>query len=232
MEVYNKISKKNKSLENSLSSYIQSESNNDSSYINNNISDSNNVDNINKTNNHTKTINNTEKTNNNNKINNKDNDLPVDKKVINNLEKLLLNLKIIANLKEYDKLSTSDKNVLIIDSPSLFQGIYRTFYGDSRDETLNKIESIINEIFSITDNLLEKSQNNNSYFNKNFDDDISTTFQSIVLNLSESVKGLQNLKITYLKDVSITSRIDLIINKIQNRITKIVQLLQIVLKED
>ena len=137
--------------------------------------------------------------------------------------------QIISNLKEYDKLSTSDKNILIIDSPSLLQCIYRTIYGDSRDETLNKIENIINEIFSITDNLLERSQHNNSYFNKNFDDDISTTFQSIVLNLSESVKGLQNLKITYLKDVSITSRIDLIINKVQNRITKIVQLLQIVL---
>ena len=143
----------------------------------------------------------------------------------------LLNLKIISNLKEYDKLSTMDKNVLCIDSPSMFQGLYRTLYGDSREETLNKLEDIINNIFEITDNLLNK-KNNSNCFNKNFDDDVSTTFQNIVMGLSESIKGLQNLKITYLKDVSITSKIDIIINKIQNRNNKIVQLLQIVLKED
>ena len=67
------------------------------------------------------------------------------------------------------------------------------------------------------------------YYN-NFKDDNSTIFQKIAINLSESIKGLQNLKITYIKDVSITSRLDIIINKIQNRINKIVQLLQIVLE--
>ena len=36
-----------------------------------------------------------------------------------------------------------------------------------------------------------------------------------------SIGGLQNLKITYLNDVSTTSKLDMLIVKIQNRINKI-----------
>ena len=63
--------------------------------------------------------------------------------------------------------------------------------------------------------------------NKPFKDSVISTFQTIVVQLSESVSGLQNLKITYLKDVSITARIDLIIGKIQNRINKINRLMSL-----
>ena len=63
--------------------------------------------------------------------------------------------------------------------------------------------------------------------NKPFKDNIISTFQTIVVQLSETITGLQNLKITYLKDVSITAKIDLIISKIQNRINKINNLMNI-----
>ena len=49
----------------------------------------------------------------------------------------------------------------------------------------------------------------------------------VVLSLNETIKGLQNLKITYIGDVSIISKLDLIINKIQNRISKINKMLKI-----
>lgn len=146
------------------------------------------------------------------------------------LENLLLNVKILSNIKEFDKLSTSNDEMLVIDSPSYLQGIYRTFYGDSREETLNKIDNIINDLFKITDEMLDNETKKKKKYYNNFKDDNSTIFQKIAINLSESIKGLQNLKITYIKDVSITSRLDIIINKIQNRINKIVQLLQIVLE--
>jgi hypothetical protein len=145
------------------------------------------------------------------------------------LENLLLNVKILSNIKEFDKLSTSNDEMLVIDSPSYLQGIYRTLYGDSREETLNKIDNIISDLFKITDEMLDNETKKKKKYHNNFKDDNSTIFQKIAINLSESVKGLQNLKITYIKDVSITSRLDIIINKIQNRINKIVQLLQIVL---
>lgn len=160
-------------------------------------------------------------------VNNVDNQENNDDKI---LENLLLNIKILSNIKESDKLSTSNEEMLVIDSPSYLQGIYRTLYGDSREETLNKIDKIINDLFKITDEMLDNESKKKKRYNNKFKDDNSTIFQKIAINLSESIKGLQNLKITYIKDVSITSRLDIIINKIQNRINKIVQLLQIVLE--
>jgi len=149
------------------------------------------------------------------------------------LDNLLLNLKIISNLKEYDKISVNSENI-IIDTPSMFQGIYRTWNGDSRKNTIGIIDSIINRIFEITDELLDEetcNQNRNHIIitmnNKPFKDNIISTFQTIVVQLSETITGLQNLKITYLKDVSITAKIDLIISKIQNRINKINNLMNI-----
>jgi len=149
------------------------------------------------------------------------------------LDNLLLNLKIISNLKEYDKISVNSENI-IIDTPSMFQGIYRTWNGDSRKNTIGIIDSIINRIFEITDELLDEetcNQNRNHIIitmnNKPFRDNVITTFQTIVLQLSETITGLQNLKITYLKDVSITAKIDLIICKIQNRVCKINNLMNI-----
>ena len=149
------------------------------------------------------------------------------------LDNLLLNLKIISNLKEYDKVSVNSENI-IIDTPSMFQGIYRTWNGDSRKNTIGIIDSIINRIFEITDELLDEetcNQNRNHIIitmnNKPFRDNVISTFQTIVLQLSETITGLQNLKITYLKDVSITAKIDLIISKIQNRVCKINNLMNI-----
>lgn len=149
----------------------------------------------------------------------------------NLLDKLLLELKIISNIKEFDKISTS-ADVLKIDTPNIIQGLVRTWNRDGRDESVKKIDEIINKIFKITDDLLENettisSTNSTVNINRNFKDDTVSIFQTIVLHLTEATTGLQNLKITYLKDVSITSRIDLIITKIQNRITKINKMMHI-----
>ena len=54
-------------------------------------------------------------------------------------------------------------------------------------------------------------------------------FNSVAQNihLDESIKGIQNLKITYLGDTSINSELDLLISKIHNRIGQIKKILVI-----
>jgi len=56
---------------------------------------------------------------------------------------------------------------------------------------------------------------------KNFKDATINIYQTINQNLTESIGGLQNLKITYLNDITMTSKLDMLIVKIQNRISKI-----------
>ena len=58
-------------------------------------------------------------------------------------------------------------------------------------------------------------------------DEPIATFLNITNQLSSSIRGLQNLKITYLNDVTTTSKLDLVIGKIQNRINKINKLMSI-----
>lgn len=155
------------------------------------------------------------------------------------LDKLLLDLKIISNIKEFDKLKLGD--TIEIDTPHFLQSLTRKYSGDSREKTIEYIEKTIANIFSVLDNLLEdeikklkpisilhvnnKSPyylNNNLNIKKyNFKEETVSIYQKINQNLSESISGLQNLKITYLNDISTSAKLDMIIIKIQNRINKI-----------
>ena len=60
-----------------------------------------------------------------------------------------------------------------------------------------------------------------------FKTDNSQQLQILSSELVNCVKGLQNLKLTYVSDISICSRIDLIIDKITIRTNKINKLLTI-----
>jgi hypothetical protein len=142
------------------------------------------------------------------------------------LDQLLLDLKIIASVKEYDKLAINETTKqLTIDKPYLLQGVLRYLYGQGREHTIEYIEHIINSVFTMTDGLLDDSMTNSIILR--FADDTKSIYQNIVHHLTSSINGLQNMKITYMTDIPCTSRIQLIIEKIQNRIQKINNLMKI-----
>lgn len=162
-----------------------------------------------------------------------------------NLDKLILSLKIISNIKEYDKLALVDDK-LCIDTPYMLQGIWRRWYGQGRNETLDCIKNVINEIFLFTDDLLKMNKERHMSYpisihedssnlitniptnqNVGFKESNSCVFSTIMIYLDESIKGIQNLKITYLGDTSINSELDLLISKIHNRISQIKKILVI-----
>ena len=162
------------------------------------------------------------------------------------LDQLILSLKIIANLKEYDKLAIIDDK-LCIDAPYMLQGIWRRWYGQGRNETLDTIKNIIANIFEFTDNLLKMNResrycsqpisihqdspnifsNTKPKENMGFRESNSCVFSTIMIHLDESIKGIQNLKITYLGDTSVCSELDLLISKVYNRIEQIKKILVI-----
>ena len=159
---------------------------------------------------------------------NKDETKTEEPKVELNLDTLLLDLKIISNIKEFDKISIKDN--IEIDSPHLLQSINRKLNGDGRDKTIKYINNVIKNIFTILDDILNKEMKtevitSQNYYTRNekyvFNKDTIATYQTISQNLTESISGLQNLKITYLNDITTTSKIDMLIIKIQNRISKI-----------
>jgi hypothetical protein len=162
------------------------------------------------------------------------------------LDHLILSLKIISNLKEYDKLAVVEDK-LCIDTPYLLQGIWRKWYGQGRSETLDTIKSIIADIFEFTDSLLKMNreskycsqpisihQDSSNMLSDSkpredvgFRESNSCVFSTIMIHLDESIKGIQNLKITYLGDTSVCSELDLLISKVHNRIEQIKKILVI-----
>ena len=145
------------------------------------------------------------------------------------LDNNILNLKIISKIQENDKLITNDE-LIKIDSPNFLQGISRWYNNNSRAITLKKLNEIIEISFKFTDVIINNEviqYENNLY---SLEDNNSELFQKFIVELTNSLNGLNNLKNTYSNDILIASQIDLIINKINNRLEKMTKIFKIKVK--
>tara|TARA_Y100000590_G_C15406340_1_gene895840 strand:- start:112 stop:582 length:471 start_codon:yes stop_codon:yes gene_type:complete len=142
------------------------------------------------------------------------------------IEDNLLNLKIISKIKENDKLSSQEK-IIKIDPPSMLQGVYRWMNAEGRCITLEKLTDIVNASMEITEGLLkrEKDLKENEYLN--LQENNSQIFQTFIIELTNTLLGLENLKKTYCDDINIMSQLDILLKKITTRIDKMTKLCSI-----
>ena len=155
----------------------------------------------------------------------------------NQFDLIVRNLKIISSIKPNDKIIKKG-NTIKIDTPYIYQGISRYWNGDSRKESLNQIEHLIettfNKIDLIYSNEIEHRtgglNGSNNYYNKGhsyFETENTQKLQIFSNELKNSIGGLNSLKQTYNVDISICSRIEVVIEKINLRIKKIQELFKI-----
>lgn len=143
------------------------------------------------------------------------------------INQIYIILKIISNIKEYDKLIKTADNMIEIDNGNYTQAFRRWWNGHNRNETIEFLKDFIyNQTFKIIDDTLDNELDNKKTVNF-FKETNHNILQKFLLELKNSIKGLQNLKITYSKDITITSNLDQIIEEIQFRIERIKQSLQI-----
>ena len=127
------------------------------------------------------------------------------------IETIILNMRIISEIKENEKL-VANSECLEIDTRYI-QSIQRWWYIDGRQDALIKISNIVGNLFKFIDKTYSK---NNKINNDNkFEEDKTHLFQRIHMILLNSIKGLENLKITYKNDIKTITKIDLIIEKIK-----------------
>ena len=134
------------------------------------------------------------------------------------IDTYLLNLKIISKLEENDKLITTDK-LLKIDKPTIFQGVHRWMSNESRSNTLEVLNQIYENSFDITDILLTKEKESNEN-KKELEDSNSQIFQKFIIEFTNSLTGIDNLKKTYKDDILVLSQLDMISNKLNSRLEK------------
>jgi hypothetical protein len=134
------------------------------------------------------------------------------------IDTYLLNLKIISKLEQNDKLITTEK-LLKIDKPTIFQGVHRWMSSESRTNTLEILNQIYENSFDITDILLNKEKDLDEN-KKELEESNSQIFQKFIIEFTNSLSGIDNLKKTYKDDILILSQLDMISNKINSRLEK------------
>ena len=107
------------------------------------------------------------------------------------IDSITINLKVLSNLEQNKKIITKESYLNIEKDSYIPEAIRRSWRGDSRDETIKKIELIINKAIELKD-----------------------THIQLVTLLQDSKKGILNLKETYSDCHQTKARLDTILLKI------------------
>lgn len=121
-----------------------------------------------------------------------------------NIDKILIDLEIIGQLQENDKLAISSvpgSTKIFVDSYTMFGSIKRTYKGYNRDVCISYIEDLQKKIDESAGNII-----NGSHL------DMCITLKA---SIEHAVVGLNNLKTTYSADSEIVAKLLILINKIQ-----------------
>lgn len=147
---------------------------------------------------------------------------------MNNYEQTLLNLKIISKIPKNGKIcKTRNSFGIEIEHNTIpfLSAIKRFYYGDSRYSTIDHINTVINNGFE----LIEQLKISNNTFNQ-------SKLDSLLFHFEKTIIGLNNLKITYINDITTSSKLDILITKIftyiENYKGKSVMLSQVSSSED
>jgi len=133
------------------------------------------------------------------------------------VDNILLNLKMISLIKPQDKLYLED-GLVKIDTPTIMQGINRWINDYSRLKTMDHIECLINATCRFVENNFNKTDRT---------EEDNRECQKILVEVSKSITGIQNLKITYTDDTFIQSKLDVIgenISEIKNKLSRSLQI--------
>ena len=133
------------------------------------------------------------------------------------VENTILNLKMISQIKPYDKLYM-EEGLLKIDTPTLLQGIYRWYKDYNRESSADSLDQIVKNVVEITEEILET---------QNITKEENVLCQQILIEINNACKGLSNLKITYKEDTFMSSRLDIIKDKFKARKDKIISIMKI-----
>ena len=126
------------------------------------------------------------------------------------INNILLNLEIIKQIKEGDKLAINilpGSTKLFVDNVNFFSGPRRWYNGYNRENNIRFIEELVNNIESTSEIIIDGNHN------------------ELAINLKNSIKssitGLNNLQYTYSNDSITIAKLTLVINRLTKIITNL-----------
>lgn len=116
---------------------------------------------------------------------------------------LLLDLEIIKQIKENDKLAVyiiPGKTLIFVDSNSYISSISRKYYGYNRESCIDYIDKLINNIEKSSSTIMSGNHT-----------DLGETLKT---SINSSIEGFENLKKTYKTDSTIVANLALYVNRL------------------
>ena len=125
---------------------------------------------------------------------------------MNQVDRLLINLKIIASLEPYQKLNTKSGHQLVIEAAWASTSLYRWMRADTRHNTVKRIGEILEEANNVL-NIGLSSCMTAEY--------VSDEYRGCVIaQLKDTRAGMVNLRTTYESDPTITAHFDVLLERI------------------
>lgn len=134
------------------------------------------------------------------------------------LDQLTLNLKVMGDIKNSDKLSVVNEHIEI-NPYSYIRCIHRTYTGDSRVKSLEKVNEVTEDVIKISDQLLKLESFSINIIN--LPENNCKILQDLIPDMINANKGLTNLKTTYQNDVLTENKLDMLIKKMSDQVDKI-----------
>jgi len=136
-------------------------------------------------------------------------------------DKLLINLRILSKIQKNGRIAKSYEGIINLEDNTIYKGIKRFIYNDSRKQSVFEINSIIDEVGLTFNHLI-----NNKYMNKSFSHTPEHIKNLEIINLllkevQDAKTGVENLRFTYRSDQNIISQIDIVILKMNSIIKDI-----------
>ena len=126
------------------------------------------------------------------------------------INNILLNLEIIKQIKEGDKLAIHilpGSTKLFVDNSTILSGPKRWYYGYNREDNIKFIEELVTTIEKTSEIIINGNHN-----------ELADNLKNAIRN---SLTGLNNLKTTYINDSITIAKLTLIINRLNKVIVNL-----------
>jgi hypothetical protein len=129
-------------------------------------------------------------------------------------DKLLINLKILGKIEKNGRISRSYDGVITLEEDVFYQSIRRFMNHDSRKQSINEIDSIIEMLETTIKSLL-----NNKVLYERKDNLEYASICEVLSIIREDIlgakEGIENLRFTYKDDINTGTKLEMILLKIK-----------------
>lgn len=120
----------------------------------------------------------------------------------------MINLKVLGNIGADQKVNTKEQ-YLIVDDSVWYQSALRIYRGDSRKNTIERLNSIIDECKILIDSALNAFSTSGSPMAQYLNFTPKDFLKHMLPILQKVEKGLRNLIMTYIHDTTTTTQLEL-----------------------